>query len=162
MKRTALILLLLSGCYLEPKPLPWTGDKTLSTTCDIRGAAVEADGPIYCAALAANIEAAQAVLDIPAGVYVRLLIRVHTHERCLSEVDSGSCTYGHSDWAGDSTSWSPPTIDLNQNGTQIGHELQHLLFGWQNRGGNGDHSSWTDSEWERVNQLAERAYQIVP
>ena len=151
-----------AGCYVEPEPVPWMGDQTRNMGCSIDGIEVTADAPIMCAALAANIERARAVAQLPAGALVGMRIVVHNGVRCLStpEPDGNACTYAFTSTdGGDASAWTGATIELNEHGTQLAHEFTHVRYDWENVP-NAQHQNWTGQDWEVTRADAERSFEF--
>jgi len=174
MKRFALLLLLAAGCYREPDGLPWTGDKTTATHCDLsNGIAVDADGPVYCAAITANWQMAHGAI-LARGwtseeewqlMTKKLYIEVKAHQRCLDLAGaSSSCVYEYTnaDAQISGSYWTPAQIVENENGTQIAHEMLHVVCAWNNVPSN-DHQGWDQNGYmEFGREMADRAYHITP
>lgn len=145
----------------------------MAETFAMDGTAVVADGPVLVGALSADWAQAKAAMLAHGftqsefdGATKGLTIRVVTGSECLSGVDSaqGPCTYAYSDYLGDGENgdWQAPVITLNQRGTQLAHELLHILKAWRNEGGNADHSRWTVDDWSTVDSAADQAYRVTP
>lgn len=171
MKRALLLTLLVVGCYREPDGLPWTGDKTTSTSCNLdNGITVTADGPVYCAAIQANIDMAHQAIVAKGWtteeefqlMTAKTQITVQTTTRCLAEDSGHACTYEYTVMDGASFNWTPTQITENENGTQIAHEFLHVLCAWNNIP-SSDHQGWDQNGYmEFGREMADKAFHITP
>lgn len=161
-----LMLYLLCGCYVEPQPQAWTGDRTTSTACELTegGATVSvtSDFPLWCAAVAANLHAAVGAIGLEPGALEGLTVH-YQGVRCLqADGDGNACTYAATTPDGDASDWAGAHIEFNQVGTQWAHELHHVQAAWRNQGGNSQHQSpaWSDADFERVDAAARAAWAV--
>lgn len=165
------LLPLLAACRLEPVGEPWTEDTVTATSGTLpSGFVFQADGPVYVGALESNIQDAVSVIvglgssrEEMEKVLAGLTLTIKTKVECLATSgDGNSCTYARSTWGGDASDWTPPSVVLNQRGTQLAHEFLHLLKAYRNEAGNADHSGWTSREWDTVDAAAAVAYRVTP
>jgi hypothetical protein len=158
------------GCYLEPEPRAWAGDRSTSTACHLVEAGfpveVTAEMPIFCAALADNLHAAVEATDLPRTALMGLTIHIEDVD-CLGDMgpDSSACTYAatYTDGA-DQTEWTGATIRMNRRATQTAHELWHVRAAWLNLGGNSQHQApaWQPGDRERWEDVAAQSFAIHP
>jgi hypothetical protein len=174
-KAALLALLALAGCYSEPSGLPWTGDQTTATSCNLgNGISVTADGPVYCGAVAANWQMAHDAI-VPkftteeewGPMTANTTITIQADQRCLDTSAGGgargNCTYEVVKWQGASFDWTPVSIESNEAGVQFTHEALHIVAAWNNDSQNATHGDWNSNGYYDVaDAAAEKAYKITP